>query len=259
MSERESFAGAHEYDQVVDWSARLPREASFFRALFEEAEVSSVLDVGCGTGRHAAEFASWGLDVTAVDPDEGMLEAARRHARERSVDVAFAAAGYGVLSETVGGKAPFDAVVSLGNALQHVEGPEGAREAIEDIAEVTERGSVVALHFLNHDRLLAERPRLLSSALRETDEGERIFLKVLDFDVAGEDELRFELLTLAREDVGGWSVASWRASDHRVLPVGAVLDAFAAAGFRDVEAYGDHDRTPLDLMRHRSAVVVARR
>jgi malonyl-CoA O-methyltransferase len=36
-----------------------------------------VLDVGCGTGRHALSFAAAGAKVTAVDFSEGMLEKAR--------------------------------------------------------------------------------------------------------------------------------------------------------------------------------------
>jgi ubiquinone/menaquinone biosynthesis C-methylase UbiE len=38
----------------------------------------SLLDLGCGTGRHAVWLASAGATVTAVDFSEGMLEEARR-------------------------------------------------------------------------------------------------------------------------------------------------------------------------------------
>jgi malonyl-CoA O-methyltransferase len=38
----------------------------------------SVLDVGCGTGRHAVRLAAAGAAVTAIDFSEGMLEQARR-------------------------------------------------------------------------------------------------------------------------------------------------------------------------------------
>ena len=38
----------------------------------------SLLDLGCGTGRHALPLASAGARVTAVDFSEGMLEEARR-------------------------------------------------------------------------------------------------------------------------------------------------------------------------------------
>ena len=42
----------------------------------------TLLDVGCGTGRHAVEMARRGLLVTGIDISEGMLEQARRRAAE---------------------------------------------------------------------------------------------------------------------------------------------------------------------------------
>ena len=48
-----------------------------------------ILDVGCGTGRHAVELASRGFMVTGVDLSESMLRQARAKASERGVDVRF--------------------------------------------------------------------------------------------------------------------------------------------------------------------------
>jgi malonyl-CoA O-methyltransferase len=45
----------------------------------------SVLDLGCGTGRHTLRLASRGADVTAVDFSEGMLALAREKTREFTV------------------------------------------------------------------------------------------------------------------------------------------------------------------------------
>jgi len=47
----------------------------------------SVLDVGCGTGRHSVELAGRGLDVTGLDVSEGMLAEARTRAESAGVDV----------------------------------------------------------------------------------------------------------------------------------------------------------------------------
>jgi len=45
----------------------------------------AVMDLGCGPGPLAIEFARLGLKVTGVDPEPEMLDAAREAAREAGV------------------------------------------------------------------------------------------------------------------------------------------------------------------------------
>ena len=47
----------------------------------------SVLDVGCGSGRHAVELAVRGYDVTGLDISAGMLEEARKKADDAGVRI----------------------------------------------------------------------------------------------------------------------------------------------------------------------------
>lgn len=47
----------------------------------------SVLDVGCGVGRHALELARRGLQVTGIDISAGMLDQARRAAAAAGLEV----------------------------------------------------------------------------------------------------------------------------------------------------------------------------
>ena len=48
------------YEAMIDWPKRLANEGPFYRRWFERVGVQSVVDVACGTGRHAAMFHSWG-------------------------------------------------------------------------------------------------------------------------------------------------------------------------------------------------------
>jgi len=60
-------------------------EAPVIRAAVGDVRGLSVLDLGCGTGRHTVWLAEAGASVTAVDFSEGMLAEARRKPGMESV------------------------------------------------------------------------------------------------------------------------------------------------------------------------------
>ena len=68
-----------------------------------------ILDIGCGTGRHAVELARKGFRLTGVDLSAGMLEEARQAARRAGVSVHWIHAD--VTRLTV--REPFDAAICL--------------------------------------------------------------------------------------------------------------------------------------------------
>ncbi|MGE4464181.1 MAG: methyltransferase domain-containing protein [Spirochaetia bacterium] len=49
----------------------------------------SILDVGCGTGRHTIELTKRGYRVTGIDLSENQLELARSHAAQEHLDISF--------------------------------------------------------------------------------------------------------------------------------------------------------------------------
>jgi malonyl-CoA O-methyltransferase len=62
-----------------------PLEEPVVRAALGDVRGKTVLDLGCGTGRHALWLAGEGAAVTAVDFSAGMLEEARRKAGAEGV------------------------------------------------------------------------------------------------------------------------------------------------------------------------------
>ena len=221
---------AGDYDQMVDWQRRLAREAPFFRDLFDRYGVDRIIDVGCGSAKHAIMFREWGHEVVGVDPSESMLAQARENAAAARVDLPLLEGGFGGLEELVGDG--WDAVITLGNGLPHVAGVDGLHAALRDFAAVLREGGVVVLHLLNHERLISQHIRMMPAVFRETPEGERVFLKVLDY---VEDGIMFDFVTLTREpgaapsqgnafsyddpERTGWHLRS-RRSVHTALPVG---------------------------------------
>lgn len=256
------IAPASDYDTFVNWEARLARELPFFSRLFDEVGVTSLIDVGAGSARHAIAFAEKGLAVDAVDPDDSMLAQAEANIADAAEHVARAGGelrlvrgGFGELAAR--GLGPADALTCTGNALPHVEGLAGLREALADFHAVLRPRGVVVLHLLNHARLLGARPRSIPPIVREVPEGTRVFLRVIDYP-AGDEFLDFDFVTLTRDAAGTWDVAS-RRSPHTALPLGLLSAELAAAGFVDIEAFGGHDGHAFDAEKDESVIMVARR
>ncbi len=261
MTPDAKIAPQSDYDTFVNWDKRLANEGPFFRELFEREGVRRVIDVGAGSARHSIMFATWGLDVVAVDPDESMLEQAHANA-ERFVDEI--AASSGSLEIVKGGFGELhrldleqaDAVVCTGNALPHVAGRDGLTEALADFASVLVPGGVLVLHLLNHGRLLAKRPRAIPPKVVEADGTTMVFVRVIDYP-EGDAFLDFDFVTLVRDSAGAWEVTS-RRSPHTAVPVSVLESELPCAGFGRIEVFGGHDRHALTDA-DESVIVVARR
>ena len=79
-------ANAESYDQNGFTKATVA-EIDFILGAYPISSGASILDVGCGTGRHAIELASRGFAVTGVDLSENMLKVAARKATAAGVSV----------------------------------------------------------------------------------------------------------------------------------------------------------------------------
>jgi SAM-dependent methyltransferase len=261
-AENPKVAPAADYDEFVNWDKRLANEGPFFRELFEREGVSRVIDVGAGSARHSIMFASWGLEVVAVDPDASMLAQAQANAERFAEEIAAAGGsltivqgGFGELHRLEIGTA--DALTCTGNALPHVAGRDGLTEALADFASVLAPGGVLVLHLLNHERLLEKRPRVVPPKVVEAADGStKVFVRLIDYEPSSEF-LGFDFITLVRDAEGVWGLSS-RRSPHTAIPVSLLRTELPCAGFGRIEEFGGHDRHTLTGT-DESVIVVAQR
>lgn len=99
---------ADRYDENP-FTAHTEAEVDFFLSLFPLSKGATVLDVGCGTGRHAVELAKRGFRVTGVDFSPEMLRVARGKAAVEGVAVEFVEAD----ARTLDLGRSFDAAICL--------------------------------------------------------------------------------------------------------------------------------------------------
>jgi SAM-dependent methyltransferase len=137
------------YEAMTDWPKRLANEGQFYRRLFERVGVQSVVDVACGTGRHAAMFHSWGLRVEGADISENMLRRARANFGEPA-NLRWVLREF---NQPIQPPEPFDAAICVGNSLALVPNIAIVERAAQEMLAAVRTGGVVVLHVLNLWRL----------------------------------------------------------------------------------------------------------
>src|ERR1039458_458101 len=92
------------------WAQHTPAEARLVAEYCRLSSGKTVLDLGCGNGRHVLELAAMGLNVTGVDYLPGLFDGAKESAARRGLTGARFIAGD---ARSVDLKDTFDAVICL--------------------------------------------------------------------------------------------------------------------------------------------------
>jgi glycine/sarcosine N-methyltransferase len=133
------------YEAMVDWPKRLASETPFYRRLFERLGAQSVLDVACGTGRHAALFHQWGLRVEGADLSPRMIEWARGHFAP-SPNLRWVVRGF---DQPVEAREPFDAALCVGNSLALAPDMPTVQRALRQMVAAVRPGGAIVVQVLN--------------------------------------------------------------------------------------------------------------
>ena len=129
-----------------------PAEAAYVLGLLRahDPSISSLIDLGCGSGRHTVEFARQGLRVTGVDRSPDMLAEARR----RSVGAEW------IESDIVHYRAgrPVDAAVALFHVFSYLAAGEQIETFLANVAQSLEPGGLFLFDFWYGPAVLAQKP-----------------------------------------------------------------------------------------------------
>lgn len=81
-----NYAEKYESESFVHGTAK---EVDFVEKEINHNKKIKILDIGCGTGRHAIELAKRGYSVTGVDLSESMIKKAGENAAKEDLDIDF--------------------------------------------------------------------------------------------------------------------------------------------------------------------------
>lgn len=124
-----------------------PARFGYFKRILEQElqadyKGKSLLDVGCGGGILAEEFAAIGMDVTGIDPSVSSLETARQHAALSGLDINYRFDSGENISFS---DASFDYIICC-DVLEHVK---DLNQVISEISRVLKPGGVFFYDTLN--------------------------------------------------------------------------------------------------------------
>lgn len=103
-----------------------------------------LLELACGTGKHAVQFAKHGYAVTATDYSPGMIEIARERARREKVEISFEQRDMRKLEAP---DRPFDAAVCLFDAIGYVQTMSAVGEVFRGVRASLRQGGLFVAEF----------------------------------------------------------------------------------------------------------------
>lgn len=240
------------YDLMVNWENRLAHEAPFFQRVFSRPKARRVLDCACGTGHHVRLFARWGLEAVGSDVAPAMVEQAERDARAEGAEVEFRVADFTKLPQAFAD--PFDAVICTGNSLPLAGSAERVRAALEGMHEVLTPGGVAVVQTLNFERIPEGSNLYRQPRVRQVDDREILFLKVLR---KGRRLSDLDIVVLEKQ-AGEWRKIVTHARAW-TLGKADLQETVTDIGFGQLQWYGGYEPKPFNPKTSEDLILVARK
>ncbi len=241
------------YDASIDWEARLRREIPFMIESAGGIDKNRVLDLACGTGRHAIALSKRGASVLGIDSSETMIARARELAAEEHADVEFLVADMTELHALLQEK--FDLVICLGNSLALLGSLDSVKGVTSDINDILVPGGRFIAQILNFEEILNSGFRYMPpKSGRTVDGNEIVFFRFFSHI----DESQVSILILSAFERRGpeWQVAVG-SMDILQLDHDIIEHMVNAAGFTSFRYYSSYEGVPFNRRRDRNLIVVA--
>lgn len=227
----------------VERFSTAPEQVSHILALTNSTAGGSVLDLCCGPGRHAVEFAQRGFHVTGVDRSGFLLDKARERAAEAGVAVEW------VREDMRDFHRPgaFHLACNLFTSFGYFEREEDDLRVLENVCDSLVEGGAFVLDVISKERLA----RIWQSAIcTEYPDGALVLQRPRVQD--GWRRIRNQWVVLKDGHYRTWQF------EHTIYSGQEIKQRLLHCGFQSVKLFGDLQGAPYGLEATR-LVAVARK
>ncbi|TFG15485.1 class I SAM-dependent methyltransferase [Candidatus Thorarchaeota archaeon] len=246
---------AKSYDRSIDWNARLEHEMPFILDSIKSEKACRVLDIACGTGRHAIALSAEGMNVIGLDNSKQMIAQARKYSKEYGHPVKFIHDDMTNLASIFDEE--FDLIICLGNSLSLLPSLETVERVLIDAARlISDEGSLV-FQVLNFEAIRRARDRFFPLKGGKLDDGKEVIFARF-FEHLKETATTTLVLTALIEASESWKpMVSRRQLIQMDMPT--TMSLLESAGLGVVEIYQDYDKSDFNPITSRNIVVRARK
>ena len=236
---------AEHYDRMVHEE---PDRVEFFRALFHEHTVRSVLDCACGTGNDLRMVHNLGLQVYGSDISEAMLAQARKMLSDHQIEIPLRRIDFRELPQHYDQQ--FDAVLCLTTSLPQLLEEQDIVGALQSMHEVLKPEGILVLTQGLTEGQLKSRERF-APAINDPD-----FTRIMVVDYYDEEYEVTVLDVTHTQEKSDFKVFSVR---YRILLQDDYERLLREAGFHKIKYYGDWNFKPYDKEESELLIVIGYR
>lgn len=235
------------YDLFTNWNERLKNEIPGLIELFKKEKISTILDIGCGTGEHDIALAKKGFKVLGLEKSKSMYDAAiykkNKLTKEVREKVDFVSGDYKKLLDLK--KEKYDAAIFMGNALPHLASD--YNKIFNSTIKTLSSASLIILQVINFEKVFNIKNRVLEFNFPKSPKNSIYEHGFLEFyDPPRKDKSIVTLnMFIFNFDGKGWHERSRNSTEIAYLKQEDIVKLLKREGFNKISFYGSMFRKPL--------------
>ncbi|MDD5659269.1 MAG: class I SAM-dependent methyltransferase [Actinomycetota bacterium] len=233
------------YDEQINWEARFNVEKDFFYNIFKSNNSKRLLDIGCGTARHAQLFSSFVEEVYAMDPSQEMIDYARERV-VKSENVKLLTGGFKDLANIKIGN--FDTITCLGNTLPILENRRKVKSALKSIKKRLNKGGIAIFQFINFEQSMIEKNSYYQPKIIRRDDG-RIYLLNRHFEY-GKIKTRADFITTVLDSENDIEIFNVDTTMMCTLKIRIFQKMALNCGFKKIHYLGNDTKESFNKAKH---------